>query len=105
MDITTVVGLGAAICTTVSYFPQLKKCWETGKADDLSLKMFATLAVGVALWIVYGILKKDAVIILANSASLALLAGILYFKLRGQRQPAIPSRSSTASAGRGGAVR
>ena len=88
MDVTTVVGLVAALCTTVSYYPQLKKCWETGKAEDLSLRMFATLAVGIALWVAYGFLKSDAVIILANAVSLALLGGILYFKLRGERQPA-----------------
>ena len=88
MDVTTVVGLVAAICTTISYYPQLKKCWETGKAEDLSLRMFATLAIGVALWVIYGMLKEDGVIILANAVSLALLGGILYFKLRGERRPA-----------------
>jgi hypothetical protein len=31
------------------------------------------------MWVVYGVLKKDAVIILANSVSLCLLAGILFF--------------------------
>jgi PQ loop repeat len=46
---STVVGTVAAFCTTVSYVPQLKKCWETGSAGDLSLKMFSTLAAGVAL--------------------------------------------------------
>ena len=35
MDITTLVGLLAAFCTTVSYYPQLKKCWKTGSAGDL----------------------------------------------------------------------
>jgi MtN3 and saliva related transmembrane protein len=78
----TVIGLLAAAGTTLSYVPQLKKCWETGKARDLSLKMFGILAFGVAMWVVYGVLKHDAVIILANSVSLCLLAGILFFKLR-----------------------
>lgn len=32
MDFTTLVGLVAAFCTTVSYYPQLKKCWTTGSA-------------------------------------------------------------------------
>jgi MtN3 and saliva related transmembrane protein len=85
MDFTTLIGLAAAFCTTVSYYPQLKKCWETGSAGDLSLKMFLTLAAGVALWIVYGFLKSDVVIIIANIVSLALLLGILYFKLRDRR--------------------
>jgi len=85
MDFTTIVGLVAAFCTTVSYYPQLKKCWQTGSAGDLSLKMFLTLGAGVALWIVYGVLKSDVVIILANVVSLALLLGILYFKIRERR--------------------
>lgn len=88
MDFTTTVGLIAAFCTTVSYYPQLKKCWDTGSAGDLSLKMFLTLAAGVALWVVYGFLKSDIVIVFANAISLALLMGILYFKLREGRGPA-----------------
>jgi MtN3 and saliva related transmembrane protein len=82
---STGIGLLAALCTTVSYIPQLMKCWETGKTGDLSLKMFSILAVGIALWVVYGLLQNDAVIILANSISLCLLAVILYFKLREPR--------------------
>jgi MtN3 and saliva related transmembrane protein len=82
MNATTLIGLMAALCTTASYIPQLKKCWETRSAGDLSLKMFSILAAGIALWVVYGVLRGDAVIILANSVSLVLLAGILYFRLR-----------------------
>src|SRR5690349_5851180 len=78
----TAIGLFAAFCTTISYFPQLKKCWETSSAGDLSLKMFLILALGVASWIVYGVLQGDIVIIIANSASLCLLLGILLCKLR-----------------------
>jgi len=44
--------------------------------------MFSILAAGIALWAIYGILKTDYVIILANSISLCMLAGILYFKIR-----------------------
>jgi MtN3 and saliva related transmembrane protein len=88
MDFTTLIGLVAASFTTVSYYPQLKKCWQTGSAGDLSLKMFSTLAAGIALWAVYGFLKSDIVIILANTISLVLNMGILYFKLRERHAPA-----------------
>lgn len=81
MNTTTVVGSFAALGTTVSYFPQLMKCWKTGQAGDLSLKMLTTLAGGVGLWVVYGILKNDYVIITSNTISLCCLGGILYFKL------------------------
>ena len=85
VSLTTAIGLLAALCTTVSYLPQVKKCWETGKTGDLSLRMFSILAAGIGLWIVYGVLQRDGVIIIANSVSLALLAVILYFKLRERR--------------------
>ena len=97
MDWTTALGSIAAFCTTVSYFPQLHKCWQTGEAGDLSLKMFSILAMGVALWAVYGFLKKDYVIIAANVVSLAFLTGILYFKLRGKRPRRKGQRSTIPS--------
>jgi len=85
MDATTLIGLVAAFCTAVSYYPQLRKCWDTGSAGDLSLKMFLTLAAGVALWSIYGFLKSDIVIVIANAVSFTLLMGILHFKLREHR--------------------
>jgi MtN3 and saliva related transmembrane protein len=90
----TLVGFGAAFCTTVSYIPQVKKCWQTGSTGDLSLKMLMILATGIGLWVVYGILKGDMVIIIANAVSLLLLANLLFFKIRenagarGQHKPA-----------------
>jgi len=82
MSLVTLIGLVAAFCTTISYVPQIKKIWATGETHDISLKMFLTLATGIALWIVYGVLQGDAIIILANSVSLAFLTAILFFKLR-----------------------
>ena len=82
MQLATVVGLVAAFCTTVSYVPQIRKIWATGETHDISLRMFLILSTGIALWVVYGVMQGDAVIILANSMSLAFLATILFFKLR-----------------------
>ena len=87
------VGTAAAILTTASNIPQLKKCWQTGSAGDLSLKMLISLASGVALWIGYGVLKDDLVIICANVVSLALVLAILGFRLR-DREPSQPSQPS-----------
>ena len=77
----TVIGLAAAVCTTAANLPQLKKAWTTGQTDDISLKMLLLLACGLGLWVVYGVLQNDVVIILANAISLALLAGLVYLKL------------------------
>lgn len=81
-DFVTLVGLVAAFCTTVSYVPQLRKCWSTGSTQDISLRMIAILATGIALWVLYGLLRSDAVIVLANGVSLALLLAILGLKTR-----------------------
>jgi MtN3 and saliva related transmembrane protein len=89
MDAGTIIGGFAAVCTTLSSLPQLKKCWETGSAGDLSLRMLLLHSTGVALWIGYGVFRGDWVIIISNAVSLVLLLGILYFKLRetGKRRP------------------
>ena len=78
----TLIGAAAAMCTTASYVPQLKKCWQTGETGDVSLKMLLLLASGLALWVSYGVIRSDPVIVVANTVSIALLAGILYFKIR-----------------------
>ena len=99
----TLIGAAAAFCTTVSYIPQLRKCWETGETGDLSLKMLLLLASGLGLWLVYGVMCADAVIIIANAISLALLGGIIFFKIRGPKKSShektppdciLPARSS-----------
>ena len=79
------IGLAAAVCTTVAYFPQLKKSWQTRRTDDLSLAMLLVLSSGVALWVVYGAVKADWVIIAANSVALSCLAVLTYFKLSSLR--------------------
>jgi MtN3 and saliva related transmembrane protein len=81
-SLETMIGLAAAFCTTASYVPQVRKCWQTGSTGDLSLKMLAILATGIGLWVLYGLMRSDLVIIAANAVSLALLAFLLVFKLR-----------------------
>lgn len=81
MDAAYVIGVLAAVLTTASYFPQLRKSWRTRSAGDLSLLMFSTLSAGVLLWVIYGLLRGDLVIILANAVSLMCLLGIIYLRV------------------------
>ncbi|HWM31951.1 MAG TPA: SemiSWEET transporter [Methyloceanibacter sp.] len=81
-----VVGLAAAVCTTGAILPQLKKAWTTGQTDDISMNMLLVLASGLALWVAYGVLKADIVIILANGISLTLIGGLLCLKIMHLRQ-------------------
>src|SRR5688572_15692569 len=93
----TLIGAAAAFCTTVSYIPQLRKCWETGETGDLSLRMLLLLACGLGLWLVYGFLRADVVIIIANGISLALLGGIIFFKIRAPAKSSMKRRPTIAS--------
>jgi MtN3 and saliva related transmembrane protein len=79
----TLIGLAAAICTTASYVPQVRKAWETRETDDLSLGMLVTLALGLSFWCLYGFARADPVIVLANGTSLALDLTLVYWKVAG----------------------
>jgi MtN3 and saliva related transmembrane protein len=82
MDMTTLVGLVAGLLTTVSLVPQVIKIWKTRSAKDVSRKMFIAFCAGVALWLIYGILKDEVPMILWNAVSLALGLAILGMKLK-----------------------
>jgi MtN3 and saliva related transmembrane protein len=62
--------------------PQVIKTWRTGSTSDISLGTFAALTFGVALWVVYSILRSDLALFLANAVSLALVGTILILKLK-----------------------
>jgi MtN3 and saliva related transmembrane protein len=72
MDITQLIGIGASIGTGISLLPQLMKIKKEKKAENVSLPMLGVLFAGLVLWIVYGILKDDWIIIVSNGVSLLL---------------------------------
>ena len=79
MNFTDILGFVAGICVMTSVIPQILKVWRTKKVKDISLLTFSVLTFGVALWVIYGILKKDMPIIITNSISLFLNLIMVYF--------------------------
>ncbi|HJS01022.1 MAG TPA: SemiSWEET transporter [Flavobacterium sp.] len=79
MNFIDILGFVAGICVTISVIPQILKIWKTKKVKDISLLTFSVLTFGVALWVVYGILKNDLPIIVTNSISLFLNLVMVYF--------------------------
>ncbi|CAC9974790.1 SemiSWEET family sugar transporter [Flavobacterium panici] len=79
MNYIDIIGLFAGACITLSTIPQILKVWKTKKVKDISLKTFSILTFGIAVWIIYGILKKDLPIIITNSVSLCLNLVMVYF--------------------------
>jgi len=82
MKITTIIGLVAAFCTTLSFLPQAIKAIRTKHTRDLSLVMYSLFTSGVLLWLIYGILRNDWPVILANAVTLIFAATILFLKIR-----------------------
>ena len=76
------VGLLAAICTTVSFVPQVLKAWRTRSTADISVGMFVLMVVGLSLWLLYGAMLGDLPLILANFVTLCLAGVNLLLKLR-----------------------
>jgi len=82
LDLTVWAGAGAAFLSSLSYVPQVRKAWPRGSTADLSLTMLLVLTAGLSLWVVYGLLRGDWMIVAANAAGAALTGTVLGFKIR-----------------------
>jgi len=82
MDINTLIGIGAAACTTLSFLPQAIKVIKTKQTKDLSLVMYSVFTLGVFLWLVYGVLVMDIPLIMANIITFIFAATILIMKIK-----------------------
>ena len=79
---TSIIGFIAAILTTVSFVPQVVKVWRTRSAKDVSLGMYLLFTLGIAIWLVYGVLIESWPVILANVVTLILAGSVLAMKLK-----------------------
>ena len=73
------VGSIAAFLTTVAFVPQAYKVYKTNQTKDLSLFLFLIFSLGVFMWLIYGIMKEDLPIMIANSITLFYPWNILSF--------------------------
>lgn len=78
----TILGFTAAICTTVSFLPQVIKTWKTKKTKDLSLPMYLILETGAILWFTYGLFLKDPAIFVTNGVIFFLALSLIFLKIK-----------------------
>lgn len=76
------IGYVAAVLTTASFVPQAWHTFRTRDVRGISLGMYSVFTVGVACWLIYGLLMNAWPIVIANCITLALAATILVMKLR-----------------------
>jgi MtN3 and saliva related transmembrane protein len=65
-------GIAAAAITTAGFIPQIIKGYKTKHLKDLSYEMNFLLTIGFGMWLIYGIARKDMVIVAANIAGVIL---------------------------------
>lgn len=82
MSLLTLLGALAGFFTTIAALPQLLKTWRSSHAEDVSIRTFLILCIGLALWTTYGILQRDWPIILTNGISCALNGTLVVLLLR-----------------------
>lgn len=83
------IGFTAAICSTFALLPQVIRIWKTKETDQLSGGAFMLMLIGAILWLAYGILRDDIVIISANSITMLFIAYIVIMKIRNRNSQSI----------------
>ena len=81
MEALDVLGLVASAFTTSSFVPQVWRTWKTRDVSGISLPSYAIITIGLALWLIYGILRGDLPLIVANAVMVVLTGAIAAMKL------------------------
>lgn len=81
MNAIEIVGFSASLLSVLNQFPQAIKVFTTKDTHSISLLMYCIVVVCISLWLVYGILLKDAPLIWANALSLIPITYIFIMKL------------------------
>lgn len=75
------VGYGAAALTTLAFIPQTLHSLRSRDLSGVSLGMYSMFTLGVALWLLYGLILESWPMIIANTITLALAGTVLYLKI------------------------
>lgn len=76
-----ILGLVASVFTTSSFVPQVWRTWKTRDVSGISLPTYLIITIGLALWLIYGILRGDLPLIVANAVMVVLTGAITVMKI------------------------
>jgi len=88
MNALDLLGLVATCFTTSSFVPQVWRTWKTRDVSGISLPTYVIITIGLALWLVYGWLRGDMPLMVANAVMVVLTGAITVMKLRFERRAA-----------------
>jgi MtN3 and saliva related transmembrane protein len=76
------IGTVAGILVLSSFVPQIMKAYKTNKMFDVCAHLMILIASGMFLWVIYGFIRSDPVIIGTNATGFALNITLLAMKIR-----------------------
>jgi len=79
------IGYFAAFLTTFSFVPQAWHTFQTRDVSGISMGMYSTFTLGIAMWLAYGLMVSAWPVVAANAITLLLALAILTMKLRFER--------------------
>ncbi len=83
------IGILATFFSLWSTVPQIRKSIKTKKTDDVSKWLIICLIGGLSLWLLYGVLKGDIIIAIANAIGVSLNLCLLLLKWKYSCKPKI----------------
>ncbi|MDC0389164.1 SemiSWEET transporter [Flavobacteriaceae bacterium] len=85
IDSVEIIGLTAAILTTVAFIPQVIKVISTNSSKGLSLTTFIIFIIGLVLWFIYGFFKSSISMILGNGVTFFLALIIIVYIIKNKK--------------------
>ncbi|MEY4398799.1 MAG: hypothetical protein RLZZ539_128 [Pseudomonadota bacterium] len=77
-----IIGYFAALLTTFSFLVQAIQSWRTRDLSGISVGMYSMFALGVGLWLIYGIVIESWPLIVTNALTFLFALSILLMKLK-----------------------
>jgi MtN3 and saliva related transmembrane protein len=86
-ELSAIVGFVAGLVTAAANLPQVWKTYRNKSGEGLSFRMLLALAIGLGLWIIYGIMIKSLPLIATNVVVFLLILSLIGMKLKFDRAP------------------
>lgn len=97
MTLVDFIGYFAAFLTSASFLPQAIMVIKTRNTKALSLTMYSMFTLGVALWMVYGLVSQDWPLVISNAITLIFAVIILSIIISNMIQARRPLVQAVAS--------
>jgi len=81
-----ILGYAAGALTAFTFLPQVIKTWKEKSAKDVSLYMFIIAFLNEIMWLVYGFMINNWVIIATNAVMLVMSSIMILLKMKYNHQ-------------------